>query len=39
MVLCFIVFLCASPLSELMVLDSVSGFIELDPWDWRVIPV
>jgi hypothetical protein len=29
--------LCASPLSEYVVLDPVSGLVGLDPRDWRVI--
>jgi hypothetical protein len=39
MVLCFIVFLYVSPSSEQVVLDPVSGFIGLDPRDWRFIPI
>jgi hypothetical protein len=30
--------LCASPSSENVVLDPVSGLVGLDPRDWRVIP-
>jgi hypothetical protein len=39
MVLCFIVFLYASPSSEYVVLDPVSGLVGLDPRDWRFIPI
>jgi hypothetical protein len=28
-----------SPLSEIVVLDPVSGLVGLDPRDWRVIPI
>jgi hypothetical protein len=31
--------LCDSPSSEIVVLDSVSGLVGLDPRDWRVIPI
>jgi hypothetical protein len=39
MVLCFIVFLCASPSSEYVVLDPVTGFIGLDLSKLRFIPI
>jgi hypothetical protein len=31
--------LCASPSSEYVVLDPVSGLVGLDPRDWCFIPI
>jgi hypothetical protein len=35
----YCIFLCASPLSEYVVLDPVSGLVGLDPRDCRFIPI
>jgi hypothetical protein len=39
MVYVLLYLLCASPSSEYVVLDPVSGLVRLDSKDWRIIPI